>query len=119
MLKTNFVKNANSENGGKFYKAVAHISYQMEVKSCEEAIKKAQNQRDSDSATDAEKKVAEDAIKSLTKCRDEGNHISDAKSIMAIFSYDLTAPIKVGITTGYDPELQKFKKEMEKYKWEK
>lgn len=46
-------------------------------------------------------------------------HISDAKSIMAIFSYDLTAPIKVGITTGYDPELQKFKKEMEKYKWEK
>lgn len=49
----------------------------------------------------------------------QGNHISDAKSIMAIFSYDLTAPIKVGITTGYDPELQKFKKEMEKYKWEK
>ena len=46
-------------------------------------------------------------------------HISDAKSIMAIFSYDLTAPIKVGITTRYDPELQKFKKEMEKYKWEK
>lgn len=45
-------------------------------------------------------------------------HISDAKSIMAIFSYDLTAPIKVGITTGYDPELQRFKKEMEKYKWE-
>lgn len=30
----------------------------------------------------------------------QGNHISDAKSIMAIFSYDLTAPIKVGITTG-------------------
>ena len=45
-------------------------------------------------------------------------HISDAKSLMAIFSYDLTAPIKVGITTGYDPELQRFKKEMEKYKWE-
>ena len=45
-------------------------------------------------------------------------HISDAKSIMAIFSYDLTAPIKVGITTGYDSELQRFKKEMEKYKWE-
>ena len=45
-------------------------------------------------------------------------HISDAKSIMSIFSYDLTAPIKVGITTGYDPELQRFKKEMEKYKWE-
>jgi phosphocarrier protein HPr len=48
----------------------------------------------------------------------QGNHISDAKSIMAIFSYDLTTPILVGIITGYDPELQKFKKEMEKYKWE-
>ena len=46
-------------------------------------------------------------------------HISDAKSIMAIFSYDLTAPIKVGIVTSYDPEIQRFKKEMEKYKWEK
>lgn len=46
-------------------------------------------------------------------------HISDAKSIMAIFSYDLTAPILVGIITGYDPELQKFKKEMEKYRWER
>ena len=42
-----------------------------------------------------------------------------AKSIMAIFSYDLTAPIKVGIVTSYDPEIQRFKKEMEKYKWEK
>lgn len=49
----------------------------------------------------------------------QGNHISDAKSIMAIFSYDLTAPIKVGIVTSYDPEIQRFKKEMEKYKWEK
>ncbi len=49
----------------------------------------------------------------------QGNHISDAKSIMAIFSYDLTAPILVGIITGYDPELQKFKKEMEKYRWER
>lgn len=47
-------------------------------------------------------------------------HISDAKSIMAIFSYDLTAPIKVGIVTSYDPEIQRFKKEMEKYRvWEK
>ena len=46
-------------------------------------------------------------------------HILDAKSIMAIFSYDLTAPIKVGIVTSYDPEIQRFKKEMEKYKWEK
>lgn len=49
----------------------------------------------------------------------QGNYISDAKSIMAIFSYDLTTPILVGITTGYDPELQRFKKEMEKYKWER
>ena len=41
------------------------------------------------------------------------------KAIMAIFSYDLTAPIKVGIVTSYDPEIQRFKKGMEKYKWEK
>lgn len=98
MLKTNFVKNANNENGGKFYKAVAHVSYQMEVKSCDEAIKKAQNQRDSDGATDAEKKVAEEAIKALTECRDK------AAKNAANFLDDYSIVVK-DMTAAGNPEI--------------
>ena len=74
------------------------------------------------SSTNNYGEILEISLNSIEKAKsfcDLANTFHAEIAIMAIFSYDLTAPIKVGIVTSYDPEIQRFKKEMEKYKWEK
>lgn len=45
-----------------------------------------------------------------------GRYLCDAKSLLAVFSYDLSKPVDIEIHTDDEEEIRKFNEMMEKYK---
>lgn len=45
-------------------------------------------------------------------------HISDAKSVIALFTFDVTKPVKIGILSSSENELNLFREAMKEFTWE-
>lgn len=45
-----------------------------------------------------------------------GRYICDAKSLLAIFSYDLSKPVKIVIHSDDEEEIRRFNEAMEEFK---
>lgn len=92
MLKTSFVKVADSKNGEKFYQAVAYMSYKLQVEVLDPLVEKALKKKNGKDLTEEERKVYEKEYAELYKEREEASN--KAASFLPVYErvvYEITS----------------------------